>query len=259
MKKNILFIGYGDLGSRLASIGQDDLVITGISRSLKPTIIPDQYHSLDWFKNSAQKVDLLKHYDCLVITLTPTSFDEVGYEKGYEEGMKLISRLVKNISFKKSLLISSTRVYKDSEEPITELSNVNSEDFRAKSLLESEAIYSKGINSLQKTIFRLSGLYDPEMKDKILYKQVDEFQNKLIPISANLNRLSRDQAARTILNFCIKKTDLLLLNVSEPTVLAKERFNTLFPEKDFDDFFRVDNPGKQLDISNLLKSKLLDG
>ena len=173
--------------------------------------------------------------------------------------MKLISKLLKNISFKKSLLISSTRVYQDSEEPINELSNINSEDFRAKSLLESEAIYSKGINSSQKTIFRLSGLYDPEMKDKIFYKQVDEFQNKLIPISANLNRLSRDQAARIIMNFCINKTDVMLLNVSEPTVLAQERFKMLFPEKNFDDFFRIDNPGKQLDISNLLKSKLLDG
>ena len=259
MKKNILFIGYGDLGSRLASIGQDDLVITGISRSLKPTIVPDQYHSIDWFNNPTQKVDLLKNYDCLVITLTPTSFDEAGYEKGYEEGMKIISKLVKNISFKKSLLISSTRVYRDSEEPINELSNVNSEDFRAKSLLESEAIYLEGINSSQKTIFRLSGLYDPEMKDKIFYRQVEEFQNKLIPISANLNRLSRDQAATIIMNFCINKTDLLLLNVSEPTVLAKERFKMLFPEKNFDDFFCIDNPGKQLDISNLLKSKLLDG
>ena len=59
MKKNILFIGYGDLGSRLASISMDDLVITGISRSHKPRIIPDQYHSLDWFKNSAQRVDQL--------------------------------------------------------------------------------------------------------------------------------------------------------------------------------------------------------
>ena len=84
--------------------------------------------------------------------------------------MKLIS-VSKNISFKKSLLISSTRVYQDSEEPINELSNINSEDFRAKSLLESEAIYSNEINSSQKTIFRLSGLYDPEMKDKIFYKQ----------------------------------------------------------------------------------------
>ena len=161
MKKNILFIGYGDLGSRLASIGQDDLVITGISRSLKPTSVPEQYHSIDWFNNPTQKVDLLKNYDCLFITLTPTSFDEAGYEKGYEEGMKIISKLVKNISFKKSLLISSTRVYRESEEPINELSNVNSEDFRAKSLLESEAIYLKGINSSQKTIFRFSGLYDP--------------------------------------------------------------------------------------------------
>ena len=150
-------------------------------------------------------------------------------------------------------------MYKRQEEPINEFSNINSEDFRAKSLLESEAIYLNEINSLQKTIFRLSGLYDPEMKDKIFYKQVDEFQNKLIPISSNLNRLSRDQAARIIMNFCINKTDLLLLNVSEPTVLAQERFKMLFPEKNFDDFFRIDNPGKQLDISNLLKSKLLDG
>ena len=259
MKKNILFIGYGDLGSRLASIGQDDLLITGISRSPEPIIVPDQYYSLDWFNNPAQKIDLLKNYDCLVITLTPTSFDEAGYEKGYEEGMRFISKLVKNISFKKSLLISSTRVYKDSEEPINELSNVNSEDFRAKSLLESETIYSKGINSLQKTIFRFSGLYDPAMKDRIFYKQVEEYQNRVIPISANLNQLSRDQAARIIMNFCIKKTDLLLLNVSEPTALAQERFKMLFPEKNFDDFFRIGNLGKQLDISNLLKSKLLDG
>ena len=88
---------------------------------------------------------------------------------------------------------------------------------------------------------------------------MDDFQNKLIPISANLNRLSRDQAARIIMNFSINKTDLLLLNVSEPTVLAQERFKMLFPEKNFGDFFRIDNPGKQLDISNLLKSKLLDG
>ena len=60
MKKNILFIGYGDLGSRLASIGRDDLLITGISRSPKPIIVPDQYYSLDWSNNPSQKIDLLK-------------------------------------------------------------------------------------------------------------------------------------------------------------------------------------------------------
>ena len=66
MKKNILFIGYGDLGSRLASISMDDLVITGISRSLKPRIVPNQYHPLDWFNISVRKVDRLENYDCNV-------------------------------------------------------------------------------------------------------------------------------------------------------------------------------------------------
>ena len=126
MKKNILFIGYGDLGSRLASISKDDLVITGISRSLKPAIAPDQYHSLDWFKNSAQKVNLLKNYDCLVITLTPTSFDEAGYKKGYEEGMKLISKLVKNISFKKD---DTSQIFLDSKTEVI-LKNIQDIDFQ---------------------------------------------------------------------------------------------------------------------------------
>ena len=112
------------------TIGSNPVNSSIYSNQIKDKLINANFVvSLDLFKNSAQKVDLLKNYDCLIITLTPTSFDEAGYKKGYEEGMRLISKLVRNISFKKSLLISSTRVYIDSEEPINELSNFRPESF----------------------------------------------------------------------------------------------------------------------------------
>ena len=189
MKKNILFIGYGDLGSRLASISKDDLVITGISRSLKPRIVPDQYHPLDWFNNSAQKVDLLENYDCLVITLTPTSFDEAGYEKGYEEGMKLISKLVKNISFKKD---DTSQIFLDSETEVI-LKNIQDIDFQNhQKILVSLSVLQNGNKY---NLYPSKNIYQPSGQ---VTNEVGTANNLLHQFYATISTIESDQVNLSI-------------------------------------------------------------
>ena len=88
MKREILYIGYGDLGKRLSNISSDQLNITGISRNRESLYLADIQIQFDIHSNASLEKELLNNYHALIITLVPQGFDKKGYEKGYVEGMK---------------------------------------------------------------------------------------------------------------------------------------------------------------------------
>ena len=95
MKREILYIGYGDLGKRLSNISSDKLNITAIGRNKELINHADIQIQFDLHSNSSLKKELLSHYHAVIITLVPQSFDLKGYEKGYIEGMKRINQLLR--------------------------------------------------------------------------------------------------------------------------------------------------------------------
>ena len=159
MKREILYIGYGDLGKRLSNISSDKLNITAIGRNKELINHANIQIQFDLNSNLSLKKELLSHYHALIITLVPQSFGLKGYEKGYIEGMKKINKLLESVSFNTALLISSTRVYGSRNNFINETTVALPDDFRGACLLKSEKLFTKNILSKQKLIARTSGLY----------------------------------------------------------------------------------------------------
>ena len=74
MKREILYIGYGDLGKRLSNISSDQLNITGISRNKESINHADIQIQFDMNSNLSLKKELLNNYHALIITLVPQGF-----------------------------------------------------------------------------------------------------------------------------------------------------------------------------------------
>ena len=110
MKKNILIIGYGDIAKRLDGlVNKDKYELYGVSRTNKDNRIKNHI-KWDWLSTKTPK---LKNtiFDAIIFLPKPSSMDESGYNDGFTKSSKNIFSFIKEISFKKFITISSTRVY----------------------------------------------------------------------------------------------------------------------------------------------------
>ena len=258
MKREILYIGYGDLGKRLSNISSDKLNITAIGRNKELINHADIQIQFDLHSNSSLKKELLSHYHAVIITLVPQSFDLKGYEKGYIEGMKRINQLLKSVSFNTALLISSTRVYGSRNNFINETTVALPDDFRGACLLKSEKLFTKSILSKQKLIARTSGLYNKSPTSNIA-KWVNHFDGqKIILPNKTMNRICRDRVAKFMFNFCMLGSELKILNLTEPSISYQDAFSKIFPKKGFNEYFEVNDIEKIFDLTTLDHSNLLE-
>ena len=258
MKREILYIGYGDLGKRLSNISSDQLNITGISRNRESLCLADIQIQFDIHSNASLEKKLLNNYHAVIITLVPQGFDKKGYEKGYVEGMKKINKLLKSVTFNKALLISSTRVYGSKNNFIKETSVAVPDDFRGECLLQSEELFMKNIFSTQKLVARTSGLYNKGSTSNIA-NWVNHFDGQKITLpNKTMNRICRDTVSKFMLNFCIFGSKLSIINLSEPSVSYEDAFSTLFPKKIFNEYFEVQDIEKIFDLTTLNNSNLLE-
>ena len=112
MNKNILIIGYGDIGNRLSKILKEQSAnIYAVSRhgSLDQNIIKINW---DWLSNS--NLDLPKiTFDSVIIIPKPSNLDENGYRDGFISSLENITNSLQNVDIKSVIAISSTRVYGD--------------------------------------------------------------------------------------------------------------------------------------------------
>ena len=82
MKKNVLFFGYGDLGSRLSKILNPSYIkLHAISRNNKDNIKPNHI-AWDWTSNAKPPIEKI-YYDLIVIVPKPTEMNASGYQKGF--------------------------------------------------------------------------------------------------------------------------------------------------------------------------------
>ena len=78
----------------------------------------------------------------------------------YARQIKNLQSVLSETSVKKVIFISSTSVYLPSEDPITEISDL--EDPETNELLQAEIIISELENNWRTTIIRMAGLFGPE-------------------------------------------------------------------------------------------------
>ena len=158
MKKNILFIGFGDIAKRVCHIiNEDKYQLHAISRGNRRSDI-ENYEEWDWLSSEIPKLDTTE-FDSIIFIPKPSSFDEDGYKKGFINSSENVFRLTSELSYKKFITISSTRVYGNNKYGIfMESDPLSEDDFRSKTLVnyENNQIKNYGKNLI---ILRFAGLY----------------------------------------------------------------------------------------------------
>ena len=158
MKKNVLIIGFGDIAQRIShKIKDHGYELYSISRGNNKSDIKN-YIKWDWLSKEIPKLDITE-YDSIIFIPKPSSLDEDGYKKGFINSSENVFRLVGELSFKKFITISSTRVYGNNKNGIFRESDpLSEEDFRSKTLVnyENNQIKNYGKNLI---ILRFAGLY----------------------------------------------------------------------------------------------------
>ena len=137
MKKNILIIGYGDLGKRLTNILDSNLYnFSHVSRNNKYD--SDDFIKWDWlsekeFEHNFEKIDVVIFFP------KPAKNDQSGYEDGFKNSAENLYKIIAKTSIDKFISISSTRVYnKESESLCREIDSIHPTDFRGKLIKQNE-------------------------------------------------------------------------------------------------------------------------
>ena len=159
MKKNILIIGFGDIGERLRlQMKNDKYKFYPISRGNFRSDLKNHI-KWDWLSKEIPKLEH-KEYDSIVFIPKPSSLDEVGYDEGFMHSSDNVFKLCKELSYKKFITISSTRVYgANKTEFYKESHPLEIDDFRCKSLINYEKSQVKNYGN-RLIILRFSGLYN---------------------------------------------------------------------------------------------------
>jgi len=159
MKKNILFIGFGDIAKRVCHIiNEDEYQLHAISRGNSRSDI-ENYEEWDWLSSEIPKLDTTE-FDSIIFIPKPSSFDEEGYDKGFIYSSANVFKLSSELSYKKFITISSTRVYGKNKSGISKESDpLKEDDFRSKALINYEKNQIKNYGS-DLIILRFAGLYE---------------------------------------------------------------------------------------------------
>jgi homoserine dehydrogenase len=104
MSKNILIIGYGNIGSRLGKkLKEKSAKIYAVSRhnSFDQGIV-----KINWDWLSKKNLELPKViFDSVIIIPKPSRFDEDGYRDGFILSLKNIANTLQNVNIKSVIAI----------------------------------------------------------------------------------------------------------------------------------------------------------
>lgn len=124
---------------------------------------------------STQKLLLTKTrpWDVIVVTLTPSSYDDDGYRMGYVEPIRNIINAYENSHWQGLIVfVSSTGVYGQNDgSEVDEQSNTDPVRFSGKRILEAEELLrSSDLNSVS---VRFSGIYGPS-RERLINKAAEK-------------------------------------------------------------------------------------
>ncbi|GGY87949.1 NAD(P)-dependent oxidoreductase [Cellvibrio zantedeschiae] len=195
-KAQVLIVGCGDIGQRLAQcLPQDIYEVTGLRRNPPPDTPSLHYQTCD-VTNAVALSDVLRQgFDVVLITMTPSERSDAGYERAYVQTCRNLVVGLQKQREKSPLLVfvSSSAVYSQMDGSwVDENSPVEPESFSGKRLLEAEAIVQN--SGFANTIVRFSGIYGPNRNR--LIEQVH--QGKASASTHYTNRIHVDDCARSL-------------------------------------------------------------
>lgn len=190
----VLVAGCGKLGGAIASLFADSTNIFGLRRN--PDKVPPRVHGIgadlmrpDTLNNIPGNLDLV------IYCLTPSTYDELGYQNAYVNGLNNLIRALAGQTLKRLIFISSTSVYsQDDDSWVDETSPACPARFSGKQILAGE---QAAMNSGQPaTIIRFSGIYGPT-RQRFLAEVIGGRMNPQSPAPFS-NRVHEDDAASAV-------------------------------------------------------------
>lgn len=161
MRKNILFVGFGDIANRCA-LKMDDCHLTGIARTEKPVGSSVSLLIGDVRDQSVAEVIEGMSFDAVVVTLTPRDRSDSGYYSAYVEALTALVNSLNKCARAPGIVLfaSSTGVYgQTSGEWVNENSETQPTNYTGKHLLAAEKLLAQsGLNYVN---VRFAGIYGP--------------------------------------------------------------------------------------------------
>lgn len=160
MAETVLLIGCGDLATAL---GQQLLIdgrsVIGVRR--QAALLPESFQPLSIDVTDAVACHQLggRVYNSVVITVTPSSFSDEGYERAYIHSLKnILLVLQQQDSSPHIYFVSSTSVYHQTAgEWVDESSDTQPERFSGQRILQAEQLLKQ--SGFPHTIIRFAGIY----------------------------------------------------------------------------------------------------
>ena len=190
---SLLIVGCGDLGQRVSALlDSNQWDITGVRR--RP---PAGNENINWVAadySEAGSLDFAGQLrpDFVITSFTPTGMDLEGYQRGFADAAGNVLRGLGEHRPQHLLMVSSTRVYAESEGGwVDESSPLSSTDARAQAIIAAEQAFLS--SPVPTSVIRFGGIYgDPHgrLMSKIARGQIAPAQ----PVRYT-NRIHRDDCA----------------------------------------------------------------
>ncbi|MDX1598480.1 MAG: SDR family oxidoreductase [Marinobacter sp.] len=159
----ILIAGCGKLGGSIASLLTEQAEVFGLRRN--PDRIPAGIHPLGADLMQADQLNdvLPERLDAVVYCLTPSSYDEQGYQDAYVNGLNNLLCALSGQTLQRLIFISSTSVYaQDDDSWVDESSPTKPSRFSGQTILTGEKVALE--SGFPSTIVRFSGIYGPSRR-----------------------------------------------------------------------------------------------
>jgi nucleoside-diphosphate-sugar epimerase len=191
---SVLFVGCGDIASRLAPLLADRFSLFGLRRN--PYKLPEPVVVLQGDVCDVHSLELAlddRLFDYVVITLTPGQRTDSRYREVYVEGTRNVLNVLRGNP--RVLFVSSTSVYGQHQgEWVNEHTPALGDGFSGQRLLEAERLVLAG--TFPATCIRFSGIYGPG-RERLL-RQMREGTVDTRLAAQYSNRIHADDAARVL-------------------------------------------------------------
>ena len=192
----ILVAGCGKLGGEMAlALADNDAQVFGLRRS--PEKVPAGITGIgaDLTKPETLEGQLPDDLDIVIYCLTPSSYDEQGYQDAYVTGLSNLLDAMGDRPLTRLFFVSSTSVYAQNDDGwVDESSTTEPSRFTGKHILQGERTALDSIHPA--TVVRFSGIYGPT-RQRFLEEVLEGRMNPQPPAPYS-NRIHEHDAVRAV-------------------------------------------------------------
>ncbi|MBZ0335755.1 NAD-dependent epimerase/dehydratase family protein [Marinobacter sp. AL4B] len=192
----ILVAGCGKLGGDMAlALADHNAQVFGLRRS--PEKVPAGITGIgaDLTKPETLEGKLPDDLDIIIYCLTPSSYDEQGYQDAYVTGLSNLLNAIGDRPLTRLFFVSSTSVYAQNDDGwVDESSPTEPSRFTGKHILQGEQTALDSIHPA--TVVRFSGIYGPT-RQRFLEEVLEGRMNPQPPAPYS-NRIHEQDAVRAV-------------------------------------------------------------